>query len=128
VTRWTKKKRGLFAYPDFIIVCGEPIYHDEQRDVLINPKLIVEVLSPSTEAYDRDEKFRRYQELESFTDYLLISQERPRVEHFAKQPDGQWVYHIETDPTGSLFILSVNCRIPLSEVYEWVSFPNPFGD
>ncbi len=128
VTPWTKKRRGLFAYPDLIVVCGEPLYHDEQQDVLINPKLIVEVLSPSTEAYDRDEKFRRYQELESFTDYLLISQERPCVEHFAKQPDGQWNYRSETDLKGSLLISSINCRIPLSEVYEWVSFPDAFGD
>ncbi len=122
VTPWTKRKRGLFAYPDLIVVCGDPIYHDEQRDVLMNPKLIVEVLSPSTEAYDRDEKFRRYQELESFTDYLLIAQDRPCVEHFVKQPHGQWTRSLATDLKGSLFISSINCRIPLSEVYEWVSF------
>lgn len=122
VTPWTKKKRGLFAYPDLIVVCGEPSYHDQQQDVLINPKLIVEVLSPSTEAYDRDEKFKRYQQLESFTDYLLVAQDRPCVEHFVKQSDGEWSYLAETDPTGSVFIASINCRVPLAEVYEWVNF------
>ena len=118
-----KRKRGLFAYPDFVVVCGEPVYHDEQRDGLVNPKLIAEVLSPSTEAYDRGEKFLRYRELKSFTDYLLIAQQSPRIEHYTKQPDGQWRLTVETTRTGSLFIASLNCHLPLAEVYEWVNFP-----
>jgi Uma2 family endonuclease len=121
-----KRKRGLFAYPDFIVVCGEPVFHDEQQDVLINPKLIVEVLSRSTEAYDRDEKFARYQELDSFTDYLLIAQDCSRVEHFIKQPNGEWICTIETDLTKSVFLASINCRVPLSEVYEWVNLTKPY--
>ena len=119
----TRGKRGLFAYPDFIVVCGEPVFHDVQQDVLINPTLIVEVLSPSTEADDRGEKFLRYQELVSFTDYLLVAQRYPCLEHFAKQADGQWLVTIETSLAGSISIASINCRLPLAEVYEWVRFP-----
>lgn len=118
-----KSQSGLYAYPDFIAVCGPPVYHDKQKDVLNNPKLIVEVLSPATEAYDREEKFRRYQQLESFTDYLLIAQDRWRVEHFAKQMDGQWIKTVVTDPSSAVVIASLNCRIPLTEVYEWVNLP-----
>jgi Uma2 family endonuclease len=118
-----KRKRGLFAYPDFIVVCGEPEFHDEQQDVLVNPRLIVEVLSPSTESYDREEKFARYKELESFTDYLLIAQDRSRVEHFARQANGEWTCAIETDMTKRIVLASIHCEVPLSEVYEWVTFP-----
>jgi len=125
VTPQPKRKRGLFAYPDFIVVCGEPVFHDEQQDVLVNPKLIVEVLSPSTEAYDREEKFERYQELDSSTDYLLIAQDRSRVEHFVRQPNGEWTCTIETDLTKSVFLASINCSVPLSEVYEWVTCETP---
>jgi Uma2 family endonuclease len=119
----TGRRRGLFAYPDLIVVCGEPVFHDAQRDVLVNPTLIVEVRSPSTEAYDRGEKFLRYQELASLTDYLLIAQRYPCLEHFAKQANGQWLLTIETHLSSSLCIASINCRLPLAEVYEWVQFP-----
>lgn len=120
----SKSRQGLFAYPDFIVVCGAPLYHDKKQDVLLNPKLIVEVLSKSTKAYDRGEKFRRYQQLASFTDYLLIAQDRPCVEHFSKQADGQWAHTVETDLGRRIFIASLNCHIPLAEVYEWVRFDN----
>jgi Uma2 family endonuclease len=123
-----RRKRGLFAYPDLIVVCGEPVFHDVQHDVLVNPTLIVEVLSPSTEAYDRGAKFLRYQELASFTDYLLVAQSYPCLEHFVKQANGQWLLTLETHLTGSLFIASINCSIPLAEVYEWVQFPTPEAD
>jgi Uma2 family endonuclease len=119
----TRRRRGLFAYPDLIVVCGEPVFHDTQRDVLVNPTLIVEVLSPSTEAYDRGEKFLRYQELTALTDYLLVAQRYPCLEHFAKQANGQWLLTIETHLSSSLCIASINCRLPLAEVYEWVQFP-----
>jgi len=106
-----------------IVVCGEPVFHDVQQDVLPNPTLIVEVLSPSTEAYDRGKKFLRYQELSSLTDYLLVAQRYPCLEHFAKQAHGQWLLTIETHLAGSIFIASINCHVPLAEVYEWVQFP-----
>jgi Uma2 family endonuclease len=115
-------KRGLLAYPDFIVVCGEPVFHDVQQDVLVNPTLIVEVLSPSIEAYDRGAKFLRYQELAAFMDYLLVAQSCPCLEHFAQQASGQWLLTLETRLTESLFIASINCSLPLAEVYEWVRF------
>jgi Uma2 family endonuclease len=119
----TRSRRGLFAYPDLIVVGGEPIFHDTQQDVLVNPTLIVAVLSSSTEAYDRGEKFLRYQELISLTDYLLVAQRYPCLEHFAKQAHGQWLLTIETHLSSSIYIASINCRLPLAEVYEWVQFP-----
>jgi len=82
-----------------------------------------EAKSPSTEAYDRDEKFLHYQELPSLTDYLLVAQRSPCLEHFAKQFHGQWLLTIETHLSGSIFIASINCHLPLAEVYEWVQFP-----
>jgi Uma2 family endonuclease len=115
-----KGRQGLFAYPDFIVVCGDPAYHDEHHDVLVNPVLIVEVLSPSTEAYDRDEKVRRYRELASFTDYLLVSQDRYCVEHHSKAGDGSWTTTRETDLSKTVPVESIGCTIPLREVYEWV--------
>lgn len=117
-------KKGLYAYPDFVVVCGQPVFHDQQKDVLTNPKLIVEVLSDSTQNYDREEKFRRYQQLASFTDYLLIAQDCYCVEHHHKQADGQWIKTVVTDPAGSVLIASLNCTIPLAELYEWVKFPS----
>jgi Uma2 family endonuclease len=122
LTASSTRKRGLFAYPDFVVVCGTPLYHDEHPDVLVNPTLIVEVLSTATEAYDRGEKFLRYQELASCTDYLLVSQRYPCLEHYARQPGGQWLLTIERRLTGSLFMASLNCCLPLAEVYEWITF------
>ena len=119
----TRRRRGLFAYPDLIVVCGEPVFHDTQQDVLVNPTLIVEVLSPSTEAYDRGEKFLRYQELTSLTDYLLVAQRYPCLEHFARQANGQWLLTLETHLSSSICIASINYRLPLADVYEWVQFP-----
>jgi Uma2 family endonuclease len=109
---------GLYAYPDLMIVCGKAVFHDEHGDVLLNPTVIFEVLSPSTEAYDRGEKFQRYRtEIESLQDYVLVSQDKPRVEHYSRQPDGAWLLS-ETDGLSSeLSLCSIDCRIPLAEVY-----------
>src|SRR5437667_3522429 len=82
---------GLYAYPDLMIVCGEAVFHDEHGDVLLNPTVIFEVLSPSTEKYDRGEKFRRYRtEIESLQDYVLVSHNQLRVEHHHCDADGTW--------------------------------------
>ena len=84
--------KGLYSYPDLVVVCGEPLFHDAYRDVLLNPKLIIKVLSPATEAYDRGQKFLRYRTwLESLTDYLVVAQSEPLVEHFTRQGNGLWV-------------------------------------
>jgi Uma2 family endonuclease len=118
------QSKGMYAYPDLTIVCGEPIFHDTRRDVLTNPRVIFEVLSPSTEAYDRGEKFQRYSsQLETLTDYVLISQHKSFVTHLTRQPHNQWLYSHITEPTASLYIASIDCRLQLSEIYDRVQFP-----
>src|ERR1017187_4222773 len=82
---------GLYTYPDVAAVCGEPQFLDENRDTLLNPSLIVEVLSPSTEAYDRGRKFEHYRSVESVSEYLLVSSERVSAELYSRQPDGRWL-------------------------------------
>ncbi len=111
---------GIFAYPDLSVVCGEPSFHDEQRDVLINPRVIIEVLSPSTEAFDRGKKFARYQQLKSFTDYILIAQDEPRVDHYEKQADDEWLLHIAHGLDAKIHIASINCDLVLSQIYNKV--------
>jgi Uma2 family endonuclease len=116
--------RGLFSYPDVLVVCGEPEYHDALKDVLLNPKVIVEVLSESTEAFDRGEKFTRLQTWNpSLTDYLLVSQDRAQVEHFTRQPDGTWSYRRSTGLDASVVIASIHCTLKLADVYERVAIP-----
>ncbi len=121
-----KSLKGMFSYADLTVVCGEPQFHDEVGDVLVNPKVIFEVLSYSTESFDRGEKFRRFRtHNESLTDYVLISQIQPLIEHFQRRPDGQWPVTEVRGLEGELHIASINCRLKLSEVYSHVSFQSP---
>jgi Uma2 family endonuclease len=114
---------SLFAYPDLTIVCGEPLFHDTKKDVLINPKVIFEVLSPSTETYDRTVKFARFRMgNETLADFILVSQDKPFVEHFTRHPDGNWLYRSFSDLGDSLNITSVECRLSLAEIYDRVEF------
>lgn len=119
------KPTGLYSYPDLTVVRGEPVFHDDHRDVLVNPLVIIEVLSPSTEAYDRGGKFARYQQIASLTDYLLVAQDQPRVEHYVRQADGQWLYSVVSGLSGVVEIDSIGCRIPLSEIYDRITFSPP---
>lgn len=113
---------GLFAYPDLSVVCGPPRYHDEKRDVLINPTVLIEVLSDSTEAFDRGKKFAQYQCNETLSDYILIAQDEPRIEHFTRQQDDQWLLVVTKGLEASLTIASIGCTLALSEVYDRVEF------
>jgi Uma2 family endonuclease len=116
--------RGLFSYPDVLVICGEPEYHDALKDVILNPKVIIEVLSESTEAFDRGEKFTRLQTWNpSLTDYVLVSQDRPQIEHFTRQKDGTWSYRLTTGLDAAVVIASIKCTLKLAEVYERVTFP-----
>ena len=117
--------QALYSFPDLVVVCGEPQFLDEHRDVLVNPKVIIEVLSPSTEAFDRGEKFLRYRtHLESLTDYGVIAQNRPLVEHFARQPNGQWVIAATaTELSETVVLSSIGCTLRLSDIYERIVFP-----
>lgn len=119
-----KSIKGLFSYPDIVVVCGEPRSLDEHRDVLLNPTVIIEVLSPSTESFDRGEKFWRYRtHLASLTDYVQVSQALPLIEHFRRQSNDEWVLSTVSDMTGSLNLASIGCTLRMSEVYDRVSFP-----
>ena len=110
---------GLYAYPDLMIVCGEARFHDEYGDVLLNPTVIFEVLSPSTQKYDRGEKFRRYRtEIESLQDYVLVSQDQFRVEHHHREADGAWSQTEAIAKDAVVVLKSIDCTIPLTEVYR----------
>jgi Uma2 family endonuclease len=113
---------GLYTYPDLVVACGKLEF--TQGDTLANPTVIIEVLSPSTEACDRGEKFAHYRRLESLTDYVLVSQDRMRVEHYVRQGD-QWVLTEVSGPAGVLNLASIGCQIRLADIYEKVEFPEP---
>jgi Uma2 family endonuclease len=118
-------QKGLYSYPDLLVVCGEIQFLDENRDVIINPKVIIEVASPSTGAFDRGEKFRRYRtHNSSLTDYLIVAQDRPFIEHFARQENGLWLIAASViELTDSIHIASIHCTLRLAEVYDRVEFP-----
>ncbi len=114
---------SLFSYPDLTIVCGEPQFHDKKNDVLVNPQVIFEVLSPSTAEYDRTTKFQKYRMgNETLTDYILVSQDKPFVEHFTKQPDGNWIYRSYGAIKDILKIETVECALSLREIYDRIEF------
>ncbi len=113
---------GLFAYPDITVVCGELQFHDGRKDVAVNPIMIVEVLSPSTEDFDRGEKWREYQTIDSLMHYLLVAQDRPHVEHHAKMSGNHWVVTTFTSLEESVGLESIHCVLPLSEIYDGVDF------
>jgi Uma2 family endonuclease len=121
--RSSRNARGLYSYPDLVVVCGDLQFHDQYRDVLLNPTVIIEVLSDSTEAFDRGEKFLRYQNWNpSLTDYILVSQFAAIVDHYVRQSDGGWSYHVYQGLEHSVFIKSINCTLRLAEVYDRVVF------
>jgi Uma2 family endonuclease len=113
---------GLYTYPDVVVVRGERRFDDAQRDTLLNPTLIVEVLSDSTEAYDRGDKFAHYLRLESLQEYVMIAQDQPRVERYARQ-GGDWRFTVIADPDGMLRLASLDCELPLREIYDQIEFP-----
>jgi Uma2 family endonuclease len=118
--------KGQCSYPDLVVVCGEPQFYDEFRDVLINPQLIIEVLSPDTEAFDRGVKFVRYRTyLDSLSDYLVVAQTRPLIEHFTRRPNSQWLIATATDLSESVRLTSIDCVLRLGEVYDRIAFATP---
>ena len=114
--------QGIFSYADVTVVCGQPQFHDGTHDVLTNPKVIVEVLSPSTERFDRGKKFAKYKQLESFTDYLLVAQDEAQIDYYKKQPDGTWAHEMAFGLDAEVHIASVHCTLRLSDVYDGISF------
>src|SRR5215210_4014875 len=123
-TKRGQTTKGLYSYPDLLVVCGELKFHDEHRDVLLNPAVVIEVLSPATEAFDRGEKWARYQTwLPELTDYLLVSQTKPRIDHFHRRAGGEWVYSLVNSLEDSLRLDSVGCVLELTDAYDRIVFP-----
>jgi len=117
-------EKGLYSYPDLAVVCGQPTFYDDKKDVITNPTVIVEVLSPSTEQYDRGEKFLRYtNQIETLQTYILISQDKPSIEIFSRQDNGGWEKTEAKGLESVLKIDSIECEIALNELYDLVEFP-----
>jgi Uma2 family endonuclease len=114
---------GLYTYPDIAVVCGEARFLDDKLDTLLNPTLIVEILSPSTETYNRQDKFRLYRSLDSMKEYLLIASELVSAELFTRQPDGRWLMTEAASLDDTLILTSIDCRLKLADVYEKVEWP-----
>ena len=113
---------GLYTYPDLVVVCGEPEFQDEVFDTLLNPVLLIEVLSDSTEGYDRGKKFQHYRSIESLNEYILVSQDEARIEKYVKHGDGFWLLSEAVGLNSAIEFSSIECRIPLSEVYNKIDF------
>lgn len=115
-----------FRLPDVSVVCGEAVIEEMQGiEMLLNPLVIIEILSRSTAAYDQNEKFVAYQSIESFEEYLLVSQERPHVTHYVRQPGGQWLRADILGLESGVRLTSLNVTLPLDEIYRGVNFPPP---
>lgn len=113
---------GLYTYPDVVVVCGEPRFEDAEVDTLLNPKVLCEVLSKSTEDYDRGKKFEHYRTVPSLSEYVLIAQEKPHVEHFVRQPSNQWLLSETSRLEDQIRLPSIECVLALSEIYRKVKF------
>jgi Uma2 family endonuclease len=113
---------GLYTYPDLVVVYGEPQFQDDIFDTLLNPTLLIEVLSESTESYDRGKKFQHYRSIESLQEYILVSQEEARIEKYVKHGDGFWLLSEAVGLESSIEFSSIECEIALSEVYDKVEF------
>ncbi len=114
---------GLYTYPDIVVLCGVPRFDDKNKDTLLNPTVIFEILSKSTESYDRGAKFENYRTLESLTDYVLVSQDKPLVEHFARQPEDKWLLSTYRGLDVVATLASIACDLPLAEIYDKVEWP-----
>lgn len=114
--------QGAFVYPDLAIVCGEPQLADDHRDILLNPAVVFEVLSPSSEAYDRGHKFAEYRKIPSLREYVLVSQEEPRLDVFTRGEGGKWTLTEFVGKDAICLLTSVDCRLPLAEIYYEIKF------
>ena len=119
---------GKYYYPDLSVVCDAPLFHDDRRDVLLNPTVIIEVLSPSTEKRDLSEKQLYYLQIPSLTDYVIIAQDRPLIRHYTRLADGQWLFTVMDDLSQSLTIKSLACTLPLADIYDRIEFASHAPD
>ncbi len=112
----------LYTYPDLSVVCGKPELEDEHFDTLLNPKILIEILSPSTEPFDRGKKFALYRQLKTLAEYILVSQDRPQVEQYVRGDDGTWTLTEQTSMDASIVLPSVGATLKLAEIYHNVEF------
>ena len=117
-------RTGLYTYPDVVVTCGEERFADEEDEVLLNPRVIFEILSASTEAYDRGRKFQHYQRIESLAEYVLVAQDAIRVERFVEQ-GSDWLYTDVRGDDGMLELTSISCELRLVDIYRRVRLPGP---
>lgn len=115
---------GLYTYPDISVICGTPRFDDKNKDTLLNPAVLFEILSKSTESYDRGDKFQHYRTLDSLTDYVLVSQDKPLLEHFARQPEDKWLLSTYSGLDAVATITSIACDLAMADVYDKVDFPD----
>ncbi|MGG6266648.1 Uma2 family endonuclease [Leptolyngbya sp. AN03gr2] len=111
----------LYTYPDVMVIQGEPIFHDDRKDIVTNPSLIVEVLSKSTQEYDRSDKFKMYRSIPEFQEYVLINQYRVEIEHYAKTSEG-WLLRDYGADTKSISLRSLGLEFAIADLYEGVTF------
>ena len=113
---------GLLTYPDLSVVCGPARFADPEEDTVVNPTLLIEVLSDSTEGYDRGKKFENYRQIPSLQEYLLVSQKEPRIEQFIRQPSGDWLWRSAAGQDARLELPSLGMTLHLTEVFARVEF------
>ncbi|HYI07508.1 MAG TPA: Uma2 family endonuclease [Thermoanaerobaculia bacterium] len=118
---------GLYTYPDIVAVCGDARFEDSETDTLLNPSGIVEVLSPSTEAYDRGEKFANYRRIDTLQEYVLVAQDKIRIEHYRRSDGDQWILSEISDPHATLHLVSVDCHVEVAAIYEKIEFQDAVG-
>jgi Uma2 family endonuclease len=115
---------GKYTYPDLSIACGEQKFDDQQQDTLLNPTVIVEILSKSTEHYDRGKKFDHYRALESLREYLLVSQDEPLIQKFVRAEDETWIFSEASGLGEGIRLSSVGCELSLADIYVGIEFPS----
>jgi Uma2 family endonuclease len=113
---------SAYFYPDASVACGEELYEDSRVDTLTNPVVIFEVLSPSTERFDRGVKFKHYQGVQTITDIVLVSQDEVAVEHYRRGEAGHWDYKLHASLQDELDLSSISCTVPVGDLYEGMSF------
>jgi Uma2 family endonuclease len=112
---------GLYTYPDLVVVCGQPKFGDNRSDTIVNPTLVIEVLSPSTEAYDRGFKAGQYRQMETLKEYAFVSQNAPHVEVYRRESAG-WLLSDYSGIQAACHFASVDCGVALADIYQDVSF------
>ena len=113
---------GLYTYPDVSALCGDAEFEDEEQDTLTNPTVVFEVLSKSTEGYDRGKKFEHYRKVDSLRDYVLVAQDKTHVEHFSKRSDGRWLLTEWNELSNRFQIESIDCSLNVEDIYAKVEF------